>query len=332
MDFDFDSTDHRRMRAWMDNIHRFGVDKTQAEVYELNQMLKSPEVKSFNDFRNKVKSIFPTYKELHLQTEWDHANATSNMAARYLEMMDDMEIAPFWKLDAIRDERTTVICNSLDGKVFDKRDKNSWKFLPPLHFKCRTDALDIFDDYDGEITSFEDAVKTDPDGWERMQKQGFDVNWGDSDEIFTKAQSYLRKLPKDSAPIDVDNLGITDYGLADWAQVKKHSYPKKGVTIKSHIDDTGMARIVTSENLPVWVDAETAGMNDEVFTQLRDTLTNPDEIFWSDSGDIPQSVFIRFYKDGAFKVTTQSVKVIDFEMVSDVDTVRKGLLVSTPKK
>ncbi|KFF13107.1 hypothetical protein IW15_10105 [Chryseobacterium soli] len=332
IDFDFDSTDHRRMRAWMDNIHRFGVDKTQAEVYELNQMLKSPEVKNFNDFRNKVKSIFPTYKELHLQTEWDHANATSNMAARYLEMMDDMEIAPFWKLDAIRDERTTVICNSLDGKVFDKRDKNSWKFLPPLHFKCRTDALDIFDDYDGEITSFEDAVKTDPDGWERMQKQGFDVNWGDSDEIFTKAQSYLRKLPKDSAPINVDDLGITDYGLSDWAQVKKHSYPKKGVTIKSHIDDTGMARIVTSENLPVWVDAETAGMNDEVFTQLRDTLTNPDEIFWSDSGDIPQSVFIRFYKDGAFKVTTQSVKVTDFEMVSDVDTVRKGLLVSTPKK
>ena len=27
-------------------------------------------------------------------------------------------------------------------------------------------------------------------------KQGFDVNWGDSDEVFTKAQSYLKKLPK----------------------------------------------------------------------------------------------------------------------------------------
>lgn len=250
------------------------MDKTQAGVYELNQMLKSPEVKNFNDFRNNVKSVFPKYKESYLQTEWDHANATSNMAARYLEMMDDVEIAPFWKLDAIQDERTTVICNSLSGKVFDKRDKNSWKFLPPLHFKCRTDALDIFDDYDGEITSFEDAIKTDPDGWERMQKQGFDVNWGDSDEIFTKAQSYLRKLPKDSTPINVDDLGITDYGLSDWAKVKKHSYPKKAVTIKSHIDDSGMARIVTAENLPVWVDAETANMNDEVFTQLKETLTN----------------------------------------------------------
>lgn len=227
MDFDFDSTDHRRMRAWMNNIHRFGVDKTQAEVYELNEMLKDPEVKSFNDFRNKAKSVFPNYKELYLRTEWDHANATSNMAARYLEMMDDVEIAPYWRLNAIIDDGTTVICRSLDGKVFDKRDQNSWKFLPPLHWKCRTDAEDVFDDYDGEITNFDGAKEIDPDGWERMQKQGFDVNWGDSDQVFTQAQSYLKKLPKDATPINVDNLGITDYGLSEWAKVKKKFLPGK---------------------------------------------------------------------------------------------------------
>lgn len=332
MDFDFDSTDHRRMRAWMNNIHRFGVDKTQAEVYELNQMLKSPDVKSFNDFRNKVKAVFPKYKDSYLQTEWDHANASSNMAARYLEMMDDIEIAPYWKFDAILDERTTVVCNSLDGKIFDKRDKNSWKFLPPLHFKCRSDALDILEDYDGEVSSFEDAIKADPDGWERMQKQGFDVNWGDSDEIFTEAQSYLKKLPIDNTPIDVDDLGITDFGLMEWAKVKKHDFPKKAVTIQSHIDKTGMARIITSENLPVWIDAETVKMGDDLFTQIKETVSSPDEIYWSDSGNVPQTVFLRFYKDGVLKVTTESVMITDFEMIADADTVRKGLLVNIPKQ
>ncbi|AKK71584.1 hypothetical protein OK18_02055 [Chryseobacterium gallinarum] len=332
MDFDFDSTDHRRMRAWMNNIHRFGVDKTQAEVYELNEMLKDPEVKSFNDFRNKAKSVFPNYKELYLRTEWDHANATSNMAARYLEMMDDVEIAPYWRLNAIIDDGTTVICRSLDGKVFDKRDQNSWKFLPPLHWKCRTDAEDIFDDYDGEITSFDGAKEIDPDGWERMQKQGFDVNWGDSDQVFTQAQSYLKKLPQDAMPINVDDLGITDYGLSEWAKVKKNSYPEKAVTIKSHIDKTGMARIITSENLPVWIDAKASKLDDQLFTQIRETLMKPDEVYWSDSSKVPQSVFIRFYKDGAFKVTTESVKVTDFELIADADTIRKGLLVNTTKK
>lgn len=331
MDFDFDSTDHRRMRAWMNNIHRFGVDKTQAEVYELNQMLKSPDVKSFNDFRNKVKPVFPKYKDTYLQTEWDHANASSNMAARYLEMMDDIEIAPYWKFDAILDERTTVVCNSLDGKIFDKRDKNSWKFLPPLHFKCRSDALDILEDYDGEVSSFEDAIKADPDGWERMQKQGFDVNWGDSDEIFTEAQSYLKKLPQDHTPINVDDLGITDFGLMEWAKVKKHDFPKKAVTIQSHIDKTGMARIITSENLPVWIDAETVKMGDDLFTQIKETVSSPDEIYWSDSGNVPQTIFLRFYKDGVLKVTTESIMIIDFEMIADADTARKGLLVNLPK-
>ncbi|UCA61675.1 DUF935 family protein [Chryseobacterium rhizoplanae] len=332
MNFDFDSTDHRRMRAWMNNIHRFGVDKTQAEVYELNEMLKDPEVKSFNDFRNKAKSVFQNYKELYLRTEWDHANATSNMAARYLEMMDDIEIAPYWRLSAIIDDGTTVICRSLNGKVFDKRDQNSWKFLPPLHWKCRTDAEDILDDYDGEITSFDGAKEIDPDGWRSMQKQGFDVNWGDSDQVFTRAQSYLKKLPQDATLIDVNDLGITDYGLAEWAKVKKNSYPEKAVTIKSHIDKTGMARIITSEKLPVWIDAQTSKLDDQLFTQIRETLMKPDEVYWSDSGKIPQSAFIRFYKDGAFKVTTESVKVTDFELIADADTARKGLLVNIQKK
>lgn len=325
INYDFDSTDHRRMAAWMNNIHRFGVDKTQAEVYELNQMLKSS--KDFNDFRNKAKAVFPNYKDFYLITEWDHANATSNMAARYLEMMDDIDVAPYWKFDAMLDNRTTVVCNSLHGKVFDKRDKNSWKFLPPLHWKCRSDAQDIID-YNGEVTSFDDAIKSDPDGWERMQKQGFDVNWGDSDEIFTQAQSYLKKLPKDSTPINVDDLGITDYGIPEWAKVKKHSYPEKAVTIKSHIDKTGTARVITVQDLPVWIYSKE--LDNTLFTKIKETLTVPDEIYWSDSGEIPLYTFLRFYENGAFKVTTQSVKVTGYELITEVDSVRKGLLVYTP--
>lgn len=331
VDYDFDSTDHRRMRAFMDNIHRFGVDKTQAEVYELNQMMKAPDVKSYSDFRKKVKAVFPKYKDFYLQTEWDHANATSNTAAFYLEMMDDIDIAPYWKFDAILDDRTTVVCNSLEGKVFDKRDKNSFKFLPPLHFKCRSVAQQIFD-YDGEVISFEDAIKLDPEGWERMQKQGFDVNWGDSDEVFTKAQSYLKKLPKTEKPIDVEDLGITDYGLSDWAKVKKHSYPEKEVSIKSHQDRTGMARVSTVQDLPVWIDTEELKMSNKEFTRVKETLTTPDEVYWSDSETVPYMTYLRFYKDGAMKVTSRSVKVSSFEHITDVDSVRKGLLIYTPKE
>lgn len=326
--FDFDSTDHRRMRAWLDNIHRFGVDKTQAEIYELNEILKDS--KDFNEFRNKAKSVFPKYKDYHLEAEWEQANATSDMAARQQEMMEDIDIAPYWRFDAILDERTTDNCNHLHGRVFDKRDKNSWKFLPPLHWRCRSDAQDVLEGYEGEITSFEDAVGLDPDSWERMQKQGFDVNWGDSDEVFTKAQSYLEKLPKDHTPINVDDLSIADYGLAQWAKLPKHKSPEAGQVFRKFIDKTGMVRLTTKDFLPVWLDKKE--LNNKDFLRIRQTIEMPDEVFWSDTGKATVYTYLRYYKDGAFKVVTQSVKVTGYELITEnVDSIRKGLLVYTPK-
>lgn len=325
--FDFDSADHRRMRAWLDNIHRFGVDKTQAEIYKLNELLKDS--KDFNEFRNKARSVFPKYKDYHLEAEWDQANATSDMAARQQEMMEDIEIAPYWRFDAILDERTTENCNHLHGRVFDKRDKNSWKFLPPLHWRCRSDAQDVLAGYDGEVTSFEDAIALDSEGWERMQKQGFDVNWGDSDEVFTKAQSYLKKLPQDHTPINVDDLGIDDFGLAQWAKVNKHKTPKTGKTFKSFIDRTGMIRLTTKELLPVWLGKD--GLKTKDFKRIRETIELPDEVFWSDSTGISIYTYMRYYNDGAYKVTTQSVKVTGYDLITEnIDSHRKGLLVYTP--
>lgn len=326
--FDFDSTDHRRMRAWMDNIHRFGVDKTQAEIYELNEILKNAE--NFQDFRNKAKAIFPKYKEYYLQTEWDHATAISDMAARQQEMMDDIGVSPYWKFDAILDERTTDNCSHLHGKVFDKRDKNSWKFLPPLHWKCRSDAQDVLDNYDGEITSFEKAVGLDPGGWDRMQKQGFDVNWGDSDEVFTKAQSYLKRLPTDHKAINVDQLGIVDYDLPTWADVKKHDAPSTGLSFNKMIDRTGMIRLATKDHLPLWLDKKDLKRLD--LKRIKETIEMPDEVFWSDASGKNVYTYFRYYKDGAFKVTSESVKITNYELLNDhVDEIRKGLLIFTPK-
>ena len=330
LSIDYDSTDHLRMRAWMDNIHRFGVDKTQAEIYELNELLKNS--KDYNDFRNKAKSTFPKYKDYHLQTEWDHAIATTDMASRQQEMMDDIDVAPYWRFDAILDERTTVNCSHLHGRVFDKRDKNSWKFLPPLHWKCRSDALDVLPGYDGEITTFEDAIGLDPDGWERMQKQGFDVNWGDSQEVFTKAQSYLKKLPQDHKPIDVNNLGIEDFGLASWGEIPKHKQENSGQVFTKFIDKkNAMIRLVNKDFLPVWL--EQKGLDTQTFQKIKATIEIPDEVFWSDTTGASIYTYLRYYKDGAFKVTTKSVKITDYAMITkDVDSVRHGLLVYTPQE
>ena len=88
-----------------------------------------------------------------------------------------------------------------------------------------------------------------------------------------------------------------------------------------------MARISTVQDLPVWIDPEELKMSNKEFTRIKETLTTPDEVYWSDSETVPYMTYLRFYKDGAMKVTSRSVKVSSFEHITDVDSVRKGLLI-----
>ncbi len=47
------------------------------------------------------------------------------------------EFVPFLQVSAIRDDRTTAYCDSMDGQVFRKADAPSF----PAHFSCRTDLI-----------------------------------------------------------------------------------------------------------------------------------------------------------------------------------------------
>lgn len=327
LNYDFGANDHNRMRIWMDNVFRFGCDKTQAQVHELNEIRKN--CKTFQEFRNKVKGVFPKYKEHYLHAEWQHANAVSSMGTKQQEMMEDIDDAPYWKFSAILDDGTTEVCKHLDGKVFRKDDKKAWKFIPPLHWRCRSDSENVLSGYDGEVISFEDAITLDPDGYERMQKQGFNVNWGDPNELFNASQSYLKSL--NIEPINVDTLTAETYGLSAFENIKKHKKKNKKSKLQRFIDKTGMARIITAQELPVWLDAKKLNVTDETFTRVKETLQMPNEVYWSDSNGLKTQRFFRFYEDGAMEVQTESVKVTKISLLKNPDNVRKGLLVFTPK-
>lgn len=205
------------MRHLRSSVHRFGVEKTQKEVFDLNQILKDPDVDSFSKFRNRAVKLFPNYRGSWLKTEYDQAFATSQMAARYNEMQADSEDAPYWRLSAIIDDGTTEICRALDEKVFRKDDAESWRFLPPNHWKCRSDAEDVLEGYDGELSDIKDGISADPDGWDRMKKSGHDINWGDSKQAFSASQSYLKGLALPG--IDVNDFSYKTFGLKKTANI-----------------------------------------------------------------------------------------------------------------
>ena len=327
--FDFDSPDAATMHKFYNNLHRFAVDKSTKEVFELNKILKSEAVKNFQEFRNKAKELFPNYRDTWLKTEWDQAWSTSQMGARYNEMMADIEDAPYWRLSAVLDDGTTLICRSLDGKVFRKDDAQTWRFLPPNHWKCRSDAEDVLEGYDGELSDLSDAIAADPDGWDNMQKSGHDVNWGDTGQVFSAAQSYLRRLD-DPAPLDINILGFKDFGLQSSEKVKKAALPK-WKRAETFQDRTGGLRMQTVQDLPVWADAKELKLQADEIAGLNQALSDPDELYWID-GNLPTLSFFKHYEGVSLKVTTQSVKVTRVEWLTQPDVERRGLLIHTPQE
>lgn len=334
IDFDFESPDHLTMELFQANIHRFGVDKTFREIMDLNEILKTSE--DFSEFRQRAKKLFPNYKEKWLRSEYNQAWAVSQMGARYIEMMRDIDIAPYWKLVAVLDDRTTEMCDNLDGKVFRKDDKKTWQFLPPNHWGCRSDAQDVLASYSGKISTFQDAVAAYPQGYERMVNAGFDVNWGDAGEVFTAAQNYLDKAG--AQPPDVLDFDFSAFGLDAFNKIKGKAQPGKLFSFDRHTDRSGMARITDVRDMPAWISRD---LFDELDKELKkgiyDLFENPDEIYWYVENSINVNRFLKFYEGFAFQAlvtfsASNRATVVDILKISDPDTVRKGLLVYTKKE
>lgn len=335
IDFDFESTDHLTMELFQANIHRFGMDKTLSEILQLNEILKTS--KDFSEFRERVKRMFANYKEIWLRAEWDHAWAVAQMGAKYVEMMRDIDIAPYWRFVAMLDEGTTLVCSSLDNIVFDKRDKKASVFLPPLHFNCRSDAEDVPATYTGKISSFSDAVTADPEGYERMKRQGFDVNWGEAQEVFNATQNYLTKAGISS--INPEMFDFSAFDLKPFGFISpKSSWPEKSLNIYQLTDRGGNIRITDAQDMPAWVQKSYFDRLDSRMQKAAvDILENADEIYWFEAGGIHYKRYIKYYKgstlealvhfDRQNKATLQSLQII-----TNPDSYRKGLLIYTPEQ
>jgi len=63
-----------------------------------------------------------------------------------LDMMEDKDVKEMIAgvmFSAIIDERTTEVCEALDGQVFEQGDPDLARFTPPLHFDCRSTLVPV---------------------------------------------------------------------------------------------------------------------------------------------------------------------------------------------
>jgi SPP1 gp7 family putative phage head morphogenesis protein len=83
-----------------------------------------------------VTPASPGYLEVVYRTNI----ASSYSAGRYRQVRAPavLEARPYVEFRATMDSRTTTICESLNGLVFDQRDPSWSRLAPPNHFSCRS--------------------------------------------------------------------------------------------------------------------------------------------------------------------------------------------------
>ncbi len=82
-----------------------------------------------------------------------------------LEGYKELDIEKY-EFSACLDNRTSEICNDLDGKVFDVKDAVPGKNLPPMHPFCRSTTLPVLpseEDLDRELAELGDEIGADVD-------------------------------------------------------------------------------------------------------------------------------------------------------------------------
>ncbi len=297
------------------NLFHFSAGKTLAEIQALNKAFRDSS--SYTDFEKRARGICTTFNRTWQRTEYETAVLTAESASNYRRLRGKTGLFPYWKYVTVGDERVREEHRKLDGVILEASDPRWKKIFPPNGWKCRcrvaplmrheAEGVDIkamqriVDDYLGTTE------------WAQCKAQGWDVNRGDTAEIFDKNQQYIRKFP-DKAAKYLGRLYYNDYGLDSFR--KKLDSAKEPLPPAFSGDPSSW---LSANHVLTDYMGRRVLMDDKVFSThtskkyiktrvpllgcIADVLANPDEVWLNDyTGSFRNLNFIKFYEERAVNV------------------------------
>jgi SPP1 gp7 family putative phage head morphogenesis protein len=189
-----------RELAASERARSFGVAAVvQAEVVqELRDAIESAiaDELTFKDFEERALTILEVSGERTAATLENvfRTNVLGAYNAGRHEIFSDpvnRELRPYWRFEAILDERTDEDCEECDGVVLPSDDPWWQEHLPPLHYQCRCTFT---------------ALDPDEAAEEGIDEEGPDVEVGDGFGVAPGADDY----EPDSDRFDDDVAEILD--------------------------------------------------------------------------------------------------------------------------
>ena len=299
------------------NLFHFSAGKTLAEIQELNKAFR--ESGNFQEFSKKAEQICGTFNKTWQKTEYETAVLTAESASNYHRLMGKTKMFPYWKYVTAGDEKVREEHRKLDGGILPANDPRWKKIFPPNGWKCRCRVVPLMKhEVEGIDINAMRAIVDEYLGtseWKMNEAQGWDSNRGETAEVFSKNQHYIRKFPDKAASL-LGDLHYNDYGLESFGKKAAAATEKAPVFAgdpnqwrDSHqvMDDYKGRKVQLTEEV---FKRHTTKKYEEARVPLveciPDVLKNPDEVWINDyQKKFDNLNFIKFYEDKVINVVCE---------------------------
>jgi SPP1 gp7 family putative phage head morphogenesis protein len=147
-DFDkYEGPDKEMLSSLQNNVHVFSLFKTYQELRQANDLLtdKDGNLRSFSEFKQDVLAVKETYNVTWLNTEYDLAVASSQMASMWVDIQKTADVFPMLKYHTVGDSHVRYEHAALNGIVKPIKDEFWNTYYPPNGWHCRCDVLKVDD-------------------------------------------------------------------------------------------------------------------------------------------------------------------------------------------
>lgn len=250
-EINYGTPDYKMLSSLEKNLFHFSAARNYQEVNVLSSLLKKEDgsLKSFKEFRDDAFKAFEAFSTAHLQTEYETAVASAQMAAKWVTFEKNKKVLPLLQYQTVGDSRVRKSHAALDG-VIKRVDDPFWElYYPPNGWNCRCDVVQLVG---GKETS-PDQTKT-PDDVPAIFKNNLAKNgqvfppghkyWDGVPEAIIKKAEALRNnvysnaytSPKTKATIDISNMADTQDFETNQQYAKVLADNGDSVKIRPHIE------------------------------------------------------------------------------------------------
>lgn len=188
------------------------------------------------EFSDKLGVSYSNAQRL-IRTEINHISNKGSLQA-----YKDTGIVEKYQYLATLDNRTSEICQEMDGKIIDLKDAKEGVNLPPLHPYCRSTTIPYFADDDiGKL--LDDRVAKDKDGSGKTIRLGENLNFFDwvkkyGSPEFQKKIEKQRINPIKKVTFDSIEDNLIQYVAGGYQGVKDAVTPEEFKFIQNNMTET----------------------------------------------------------------------------------------------